>query len=140
MNTPLPDPGQLPDYHGGVIAGLITAITALILGVAEYVRRHWIVKGTAISSSQLDRIENMLNVLIRTLVVATEDGGHTTVSKQLAKGLHDKLDGIEKQLARRVPQRTQEHEKINELCRNVESLSEAVMSAVEIMRDDRGVR
>lgn len=127
--------GQLPDFApGGVIAGLIAALTAVVAGWAEVIRRK---KLREAGPSQLDRIEEMLTILTKTLVVATEDGGRITVSRQLAQGLHARLDAIEKQLARRTIARGADYEKLNELCRNVESLSAAVMSAVDIMQERR---
>lgn len=119
----------------GPLAALIVALTALVGGLLEYLRRK--MKTGSGKPTQHDRIEASLQVLVRALVIETEEGGQVARSKRLVESLLSQLSGrldqIERLLAKRVPQLTRQEAKMEELARNVESLGAAVLSAVELI-------
>lgn len=114
----------------GPLTALVVALTALVGGVLEYLRRRMMPP----KETQLDRIEAQLQILVKALVVTTEDGGRVAVGRSLAGGICQRLDKIERLLERRGPQLGRHGEKLDELAKTVDSLSAAVQSAVEMLQ------
>lgn len=137
---PTPD----PEIPGGTIAGFLAALATLAGSLAAYFR----LKGA--KAPRLERIEAQLAILTRTLVEETPEGGHVTTSRALADKLSTRLDEIERLLNRRGTQLPVESKKMVEIehhlaalrgdlqaqNRNIESLSSAVQSALDIMQDE----
>lgn len=142
-SLPVPDPDVAP---GGMWGALLTGLGAALGGLGVWLKSRTAAKKQAerVESSggaQLDRIEAALEILTKTLVIPTEDGGRIATSRRLADTIlvqiGSRLDKIEAQLGKRPGN----SEKLDDLRRNVEglrrdigSLTEAVLSSVEIQR------
>lgn len=134
--VPVPDPDVAPD---GVWGALLAGLAAALGGLGVWLRGRRVVKEVEraerdefkeTTAARLTAIEESLELLKRTLVVETEDGGRVAKSQKLADNLlvqiGARLNEIDARIAKRPAQ-------LGELSRDIKSLTDAVQSGMDHM-------